>query len=657
MDKYPHLFQPGRIGSVELRNRVVMAPMGTTGALVGFNGTFSDRAITYYERRAKGETGLIITGLNLVNSKIEPWEIDGVNFSISFDSFWKVPNFLQLTERVHDFGSKIFAQLTAGWGRVFPGSLAERAARNGFQFVAPSVTPLFWKPEIVAREMTVEEVEKLVANIARAAVIAKESQFDGIELHGHEGYLMDQFTTTLWNKRTDKYGGDLMGRMEFALSTVRAIQEAAGADFPIIYRYGVEHKIPGGRTPEEGIKMAKILEKAGVAALHVDAGCFDNWQWPHPPIYQPPGCMVAMAEMVKPHVKIPVITVGRLGYPDLANHIIERGKADFIALGRPLLADPDFASKARKGEKETIRPCIGCHECLARIRRRQALSCAVNPQCGEEDRLAIRLAPVRKKVMVVGGGIAGMEAARVSAARGHQVTIYEKNERLGGTLHIAGRADFKQDIADLLNYQVREIEKNVNITVKLMSEVTRHIVESENPDVLFLATGSRPTNKLGIRGLERTAWMTPDDVYRGEVPVGKDACVVGGGSVGCETAIYLAQKGWSVVVLEMVRDVAADLHEANREMLIDMLRQHSVKVFTGTQVEEVESGTVICGTSEGPRRFSAELLVLAVGRQPVRDLMTEIQAVVKEWYVVGDCVEPRKIKDAIWEAFKLANVV
>ena len=232
MDKYPHLFQPGRIGSVEIRNRVVMAPMGTTGALVGFNGTFSDRAITYYERRAKGETGLIITGLNLVSSKIEPWEIDGVNFSISFDSFWKIPNFLQLTERVHDFGSKIFAQLTAGWGRVFPGSLAERAARNGSQFIAPSAMPLFWKPEIMARAMTTEEIEGLVAAIARAAVIAKESQFDGIELHGHEGYLMDQFTTALWNKRTDKYGGDLMGRMEFVLSTVRAIQKAAGADFP-----------------------------------------------------------------------------------------------------------------------------------------------------------------------------------------------------------------------------------------------------------------------------------------------------------------------------------------------------------------------------------------------------------------------------------------
>jgi 2-enoate reductase len=657
MDKYLHLFQPGRIGSVELRNRIVMAPMGTTGALVGYNGTFSDRSIAYYERRARGETGLIITGLNLVSTKIDPWEIDGVNISISFDSFWKVPNFLQLTERVHDFGTKIFAQLTAGWGRVFPGSLAERAARNGFRFIAPSTMPLYWKPEIMARGMATEEVDDLVATIARAALIAKESQFDGIELHGHEGYLMDQFTTALWNKRTDKYGGSLMARMEFVLSTVRAIQEAAGADFPIIYRYGVEHKIPGGRTAEEGIEMAKILEKAGIAALHVDAGCFDNWYWPHPPVYQPQGCMVSMADMVKPHVKIPVITVGRLGYPDLADQIIEEGKADFIALGRPLLADPDFPSKVRKGERESIRPCIGCHECLARIRRRQALSCAVNPQCGDEDRLAIHPASTLKKVMVIGGGIAGMEAARVSAARGHQVTIYEKSERLGGILYIAGHADFKRDINDLLNYQIRQVEKNKNIKVKLMSEVTMQVIESENPDVIFLATGSRPANKVGIRGLERTAWMTPDDVYLGDIPTGKIACIVGGGSVGCETAVYVAQKGWSVVILEMAGEVATDLHEANREMLLDLLRQHGVSVFTGTRVEEVDAGVVIYRTSEGLKRLPADLLVLAVGRQSVRELMQDIQGAAKELYVVGDCVAPGKIKDAVWEAFKLANVV
>jgi 2-enoate reductase len=657
MTEYSHLFEAGRIGSIETRNRIVMAPMGTTGALVGYNGTFSDRAIAYYERRAKGEVGLIITGLNIVSSKIDPWEIDGVNIMISFDSPWRVPNFVQLTERVHDFGTPIFAQLSAGWGRVFPGSLAGRAAQAGAQFLSPSDTPLFWKPEITARSMTTRQVEGLIAALARAAVIAREAQFDGIELHGHEGYLMDQFTTVLWNKRTDEYGGDLMGRMTFALSTIRAIRQAAGSDFPIIYRYGLEHKIPGGRTLEEGVEIAKILEQAGVAALHVDAGCFDNWYWPHPPVYQPQGCMVAHAEMVKPHVRIPVITVGRLGYPDLADRIVEEGKADFIALGRPLLADPDFPSKARKGQERSIRPCIGCHECLSRIRRRQALSCAVNPQCGDEVRLAIHPAEVRKKVMVVGGGIAGMEAARVSAARGHEVTLYERSERLGGTLHVAGRADFKQDIAHLMDYQIRQVESHPRIKIRLGSEVTLGVIKSEDPDVIFLATGSVPVTEKGIRGIDQVAWTTPDAIYQGNAPTGKQACVVGGGSVGCETALYLASKGCSVVVLEMAGEVAADLHEANREMLLELLRQHGVKVRTGMKVEEVAPGTVICSGSDGPERFSADLVVLAAGRRPVRDLAEATQKLAKEVYLTGDCVTPRKIKDAIWEAFKLAVTV
>jgi 2-enoate reductase len=657
MNHFPHLFKPGQIGPVETKNRIVMAPMGTTGALVGFNGTFSDRAITYYERRAKGEVGLIVTGLNLVSSKIEPWEIDGVNFSISFDSFWRIPNFLQLTERVHDFGTRIFAQLTAGWGRVFPGSLAERAAQKGSQFIAPSDTPLFWKPEIMAKAMTTEQVEGLIEALARAALIARESQFDGIELHGHEGYLMDQFTSALWNRRTDKYGGDLTGRMQFVLSTIRAIQKAAGPDFPIIYRYGIEHRITGGRTSEEGIEIAKILEKAGVAALHVDAGCFDNWYWPHPPIYQPSACMVDQAEMVKPHVGIPVITVGRLGYPGLANSVIEEEKADFIALGRPLLADPDFALKARKGEDRSIRPCIGCHECLARIRRRQALSCAVNPRCGDEVRLALHPALVRKKVMVVGGGIAGMEAARVSAARGHQVTLYETSERLGGTLHVAGCADFKEDIARLLDFQVDQVKKSPNLKIKLGTEVTMQTIESEDPDVIFVATGSLPTKDVPIQGIEQAPWLTPDDVYCSDIPPGTHVCIVGGGSVGCETALYLARKGCSVTVLEMSLAVATDLHEANREMLLQLLEQYNVKVLTGVMVEEAEPQAAICRTSDGPKRFGADLLVLAAGRRPVRDLAECTRKLAKEVYVVGDCVTPRKIKDAVWEAFKLAIFV
>jgi len=657
MNKYPDLFQPGHIGTVEIKNRTVMAPIGITGPLIGYQGTFSDRAITYYERRAKGETGLIITGLNPVSSKIEPEKMDGVNINITFDLQGKIPNFLQLTERVHDFGTKIFAQLTAGWGRVFPGALAERLARTGAQFVAPSRAPLFWRPEIIARGLTTEEVEEMVNAFGNAARIARESKFDGIELHGHEGYLIDQFTTTLWNKRTDKYGGNLTGRMHFPLSIIKVIQESVGADFPIIYRYGLEHKIPGGRTTDEGMEMAKILEEAGVAALHVDAGCFENWFWPHPPIYQPLGCMVDMAEMVKSCVKIPVITVGRLGYPGFANHILKEGRADFIALGRPLLADPDFAAKARKGEEKEIRPCIGCHECFARIRNRQTLSCAVNPQCGDEDRLALSPAVVRKKVMVVGGGTAGMESARVSALRGHNVTLYERSDRLGGALHIAGRADFKQDIQHFLNYQVGQLEKLSNIKIRLMTEATADIIKSENPDVIFIAIGSSPIREVDIQGFGHARWVTPDDVYRDKIPSGTHACVVGGGSVGCETALYLSEKGWSVILVEVLPTVANDLFEANRLMLLELLKQHGVKVFTQSEVKEVTSVDVSVRTPDGEEKFATDLLVLAIGRRPVNDLGKAARELVKEAYVIGDCVTPRKIKDAIWEAFKLAITV
>jgi 2-enoate reductase len=656
MNRYPYLFQSGCIGSVQVKNRIVMAPIGAAGCLVGYRGIFSDRLITYYERRAKGETGLIVTGLALVSSKIEPLEIDGVPTSVTFDSRWKVPNLLQLTERVHDFGTKIFAQLTAGWGRFFPGVLAERQARAGARFVAASESPLFFNPRITARELTTEEVDGFVAAFGNAALLAREGGFDGVELHGHEGYLMDQFTTALWNNRTDKYGGDLMGRMEFPLAIIRAIRAAAGADFPIIYRYGLEHKIPGGRKADEGIEMARILEQAGVAALHVDAGSFVNWHWPHPPVYQPPGCMAGMAEMVKPHVTIPVITVGRLGYPDLAERILEERKADFIGVGRPLLADPDFAAKARKGEEKDIRPCIGCHECLGRLRERKALSCAVNPQCGDEERLEIRPASVRKKVMVVGGGIGGMEAARVSSLRGHEVTLYEKSGRLGGTLHVAGKAEFKQDLMDLLNYQVRQVEKGA-IKIRLRTEVTDEIIASEKPDVLFIATGSEPLKELDIKGFGSVPWVTPDDVYKDNLPDGAHVCIVGAGSVGCETALYLAQKGRSVVVVEMLPTVANDLHVANQAMLVELLEQHGVALLTESTVREVTPEAVLVNTPDGEKRFPSDLLILAIGRRPVDGLSRAAQEHVKEIYVIGDCAAPRKVQDAVWEAFKLAITV
>jgi 2-enoate reductase len=651
--KYPHLFRKGSIGNVQVKNRIVMAAMGIPG-LTEHTGTFSDRAIDYYERRAIGDTGLIITGVCLVNSKIEPWEIDGVSHLVTMDSEWKVSNFIQLTERVHDYDARIFAQLTAGFGRVFPPNVIDRTESDP---IAPSPMPLFWRPNRMARELTTQEVDELVGAFGKAASIAKASQFDGIELHGHEGYLMDQFTTALWNKRTDKYGGDSMGRMTFVLSIIKAIQEKAGPDFPIIYRYGVAHKIEGGRTAEEGIQMAKILEKAGVAALHVDAGCYDNWYWPHPPIYQPPACMVDMADILRPHVETPIITVGRLGYPDLANDMIKEGRADFVALGRPLLADPDFALKAKRGDREDIRPCIGCHECFIRLHKLQSMSCAVNPQCGDERRLEIVPAPLKKKVMVVGGGIGGMEAARVCSLRGHDVLLCEKSDRLGGILYVASKADFKKDIGLLLSYQLNQLNKIKNLEIKLNTKVTKEMIRGEKPDAVFIATGSKPLRKANIAGLEATPFVTPDEVYKRRMPGGSKAFVIGGGSVGCETALYLAQKNWEVVVAEMLPTAAPDLFRANQEMLLKMLEEHGVELLTQATVTRVEPGKAFVRTPIGERAFTNDLVILAVGRQPVNQLASEVDGIVEEVYVIGDSRSPRKIKDAVWEAFKRARSV
>ena len=587
-EHYPHLFQPGRIGKLTLKNRLVMAPMGTP-SLTGWRGTFSDRLMDYYERRAQGGVGLIITGVSLVNSKVEPWEADGEPSLVTFDAAWKVRNFIQLTERVHDHGAKIFAQLTAGFGRVMPKRILNKP---GVEPIAPSAMAAFWRPEIMTREMRLDEIRALVTSCGRAALVAQMSGFDGIELHGHEGYLLDQFMTPLWNQRTDQYGGSYDNRMRFALECIAGIKKAVGDDFPICYRIGIEHKLPGGRERDEGIRIAQDLEAAGVAALHVDAGCYDNWHWPHPPLYQPPGCMVDMAATVRPHVALPLITVGRMGYPALADRVVGEGAADFVAIGRPLLADPDFPNKARHGS--AICPCIGCHECMHRMHMNQSISCAVNPECGDEVRLKLTKAERLKKVMVIGGGVAGMEAARVCALRGHAVTLYEKSGRLGGVLNIAGASDFKKDLKDLLEYKRGQLEGLAGLRVVSNVEVTAETIRAEKPEVIFLATGSSPISEAPIPGLEDTPVIMPDDIYKGKLPEGQKVVVIGGGAVGCEAAWHLAREGRQVSIVEMLPQVAGDLFMANRDMLLEELERCGVQIPHGHQGDPAGSRSGAC---------------------------------------------------------------
>lgn len=656
-DKIEKLFEPGRIGKLSTKNRIVMAPMGIIG-LTEPDGRLSQRAVDYYVERAKGGVGLIVTGLFLPTLDIEfaPLKKQGFSFIPRADSPDVIPMLSELTDSVHRHGAKIAIQLTAGFGRVLNPHLLSMLGMD--TTIGASAVPNVWDQKVITRALTTGEVETLVGSFGAAAEIVKSSGFDAIELHGHEGYLMDQFTTSLWNKRKDKYGGDLDGRLRFSLEIIRNIKDKAGKDFPVIYRYAISHYLEDGRGVEESLEIARRLEKAGVDALHVDAGCYDNWYWPHPPIYQPPGCMVDMAETAKRVVRIPVIAVGKLGYPELAERVLKEKKADFVAIGRSLLADPEWPLKVKEGRLQDIRPCIGCQDgCLARITLGAYISCAVNPATGNEKEFTIARAEKSRSVLIVGGGIAGMEAARVAALRGHKATLYEKRDRLGGHLIEGSVPPFKHDLELLREYYVILLEE-LGVKTVLGKEVTPKLVQEMKPDMVIIATGSTPIIPK-IPGIEKDKVVSAIDLLLGRKKAGDRVVVAGGGLVGCETAIYLAQKGKRVTIVEMLEEIIPDVFEANKQNLFKMLAENDVSVLTNTNLVRVtDKGAAVINQF---RRYEAELpadtIVIAMGLKPERGLVKALEGKVKELYAIGDCEGAGRIMDAVWGAFDATRAI
>ena len=641
------LFEPGKIGKLSIKNRILMCPMGV-GGLEEPQGGLSQRGIDYYVARAKGGTGLIITGLTRVSREIEPPLED----KLIIDSKTSVTWLNELAEAVHDYGAKVAIQLTAGLGRVATLDLLKIAGA-----VAPSALPTFEDPTIMTRELSTEEVERLVHAFEFSAEILRLAGIDAVELHGHEGYLFDQFMTALWNKRTDKYGGDLEGRLRFPVEVIEAIKRGAGADFPVIFRFGLKHYIDGGREIEEGLEIARRLEAAGADALEVDAGCYETWYWAHPPTTLPPGCMVDMAQMAKRVVKVPVIAVGKLGYPELAERVLQEGKADFICLGRALLADPEWPNKVKKGRLEDIRPCVGCHEgCLKRVFDVKYLSCAVNPATGMEREFTIKPAEKKKTVLVVGGGASGMEAARVTALRGHKVTLWEKGDALGGNLIPASVPDFKQDYRRLINFLSTQIKK-LDVTIELAKEATTELILEMKPDVVFIATGSTSIVPE-IPGVGKKMVVIAVDLLLGKQEAGKSVVVVGGGLIGCETALYLAQKGKKLTIIEMLDGVMLDMYSANRMHLLKLLADADVNILTETKCLEIRDNGITIADKYGKRStLEADTVVLAVGLKSNEGLLEALKDKIPEVYAIGDCVEPRKVINAIWEGFRTARLV
>ncbi|MFI5396529.1 MAG: FAD-dependent oxidoreductase [Candidatus Binatia bacterium] len=637
------LFERAKIGSMEVKNRIAMAPMGTSG-LPDADFGYSRRLIDFYAARAKGGTGMIITGAAIVNTDIE----GGIaHFLPRLTNSSFMGRLYELCNAMHHYDSKLVLQLTAGFGRV------NYLEGNPIPPISASVLPCFYNPAISTRALTVEEIGQIVKSFATAAGMAKMAGVDAIEIQGYGGYLIDQFQTALWNKRTDAYGGDLTGRLRLTMELIGATRYAVGPDCPIIYKFTPDHYIPGGRRLEEGLELARRLEQAGVDALHVDGGCYEVWHRVIPSMYEKSGCQIALAEAVKRAVKLPVIAHGKLGDPTVARQVVEEGKADFVALGRPLLADPDWPKKAKDGRDDDIKPCIACNEgCLNPLH----LSCTVNAQTGWEKEYAPTPIERKKSVLVIGGGPGGLEAARVAAARGCKVTLWEKSDRLGGKLRLAAAPDFKRDIRPLIRYLSTQVEK-AGVKVELKKQVTPELVRKHKPDVVIVATGSQ--FKLpDVPGVRLGHVLSTVDLFEGTKSVGERVLVIGGGLCGSEAAAHLAQQGKHVTIVEMAGQLIPEGKNANTMLAIHaLLADSKVEVLTNTKLVEITKGGAIVECNGGRQELAADSIVVATGFKPDLTLRDALEEHTPEIVTIGDCAKPRNILNAIWDGFHAARVI
>lgn len=655
------LFSSLHIGKVTLKNRFAMAPMGPLG-LGDEQGGFNQRGIDHYTARAKGGVGLIFTGVTFVDNEIEEHGMPNCPNS-TYNPVHFVRTSREMTERVHAYDAKIFLQMSGGFGRVtIPTNLGE------FPPIAPSPVQHRWLNK-TCRALTAEEIHTLVKRFGEGARNAQRAGFDGVQIHAvHEGYLIDQFALSLFNHRTDEYGGCLENRLRFAKEIVEEIKRCCGTDFPVVLRYSPKSFIKApregalpdekfeekGRDLEEGVEAAKLLVSYGYDALDVDVGSYDAWWWSHPPMYQKKGLYMPYAKLIKGSVRVPVLCAGRMDDPDRALSALEDGVCDIISLGRPLLADPEYVNKLRARQNDRIRPCISCQEgCIGRIQEYSMINCAVNPQAGRERINAYNPVLRPKRVLVAGGGPAGCEAARVLAERGHRPELFERTGRLGGNLLAAGAPSFKEDELALIRWYENEL-KRLKVPVHLNTAVDQELAMS-GFEAVIVATGSTP--KIFSLGKDAPVY-TASDILTGRAACGERVTVIGGGLVGCETALWLAQCGKRVTIVEALDRLMAvnrPLCHANSEMLERLIPFHGVDVRTSASVKSWAQGVLKIETAGETQDILCDTVILAVGFREENSLYHQLEPLVSDLYLLGDARKVSNIMYAVWDAFEVAN--
>jgi 2,4-dienoyl-CoA reductase-like NADH-dependent reductase (Old Yellow Enzyme family)/thioredoxin reductase len=649
MAQFENLLEPAKIGKMRLKNRIIMPALNTKFGTE--SGAVSNQMIDYMVARAKGGVSLII-----VENTCIDWPVGKAGTNPIRADDWKFVHGLhELAEAVHPYGTKIATQLQHT-GRQ--GSSLTSA--EGEQLIAPSAIPCLPTGAEMPRELTIEEIEALIGKFIFGAQITRTAGFDAIEIQGAHGYLITQFMSPYSNKRTDEYGGDFEGRMKFALRIIEGIRLVVGPDSPIIVRLSGDEFMEGGLTLEDTKAIAQRLEAAGVDALSISAGIYESPPWYSrifPVMGMPMGCNVPLAMEIKKVVNIPVIVAGKLGNPLLAEEVVREGKADMIALGRQLLADPEWPNKVVEGRPEDIRPCLYCNEaCAGNMSNFWQVSCQVNPALGREREYEIKPATKSKRVVIVGGGPGGMEAARVAVLRGHDVTIFEREKSLGGALVPASVPQFKQSIKSFAEYLKTQVNK-LGVKVKVGTEATPELIKDLKPEVVILATGATHTIP-DIPGIQGDNVATACEILLGEKKAGDKVAVVGGGEVGAELAWFLTEQGKKATIVEMTYGIANDTNMFSRFYLLDKLAEIGVEMLTFTTAEEITDKGVAAVDMNGERKvIEADTVAIAMGFDCNNGLEELLKGQIPEVYTIGDCVEPGRIRGAVHSAAHVARQI
>ena len=651
MDSLDLLFSPFSIGCLRLKNRILMAAMGNNFSHP--QGPVSNRAITYYAERARGGAGMIITEASPVALR---GRHRGRSLCAYDDSF--LPGLIRLTQAVHTCGSAIALQLHHAGRLSDPEIIGNRP-------LAPS--PLPRAPEfLIPQEMNLQDIRETIAQFGSAARRAKEAGFDAVEIHGAHGYLIHQFLSPRTNKREDAYGGNAEKRSLFALEVLRRVRREVGENFPVLFRLSAQEFVDGGYSLAEASSLAIELEKAGASALHVSGGTTESLLGAAhvvPPMVFPEAYHAPLAAALKKKLGIPVIAVGRLHTPQAAERVLQQGHADFVAAGRPFLCDPLWPLKAAQGEGDRIRPCVACNHCLWRIFQQEELSCFQNASLGKEEEFRVGPAGKGKKILIIGGGPGGLEAARVAGRRGHRVTLLEKSSRLGGQMLLSSIPPHKGNLQKALEWLTREVARE-GVDIRVNTEGNEETIKQEEPDAVIVATGARPLipDPFSAPNL-LTAW----EVLAGK-ETGKEVLILGGGMVGMETAEFLSRKGCRVTVVEMQEKLAADMEGTTRALLLERISKSPISVRLSAEVVEIRDGRVRVRNEGREAWLQAQTIVVALGSQANQEIgrtlqekggagfqpAAKIEAGLKPAptvFIIGDCLQPRRAKEAIHEGF------